>query len=88
MRFADHAVQHAEVKLALLGFDLGPGNARQDGIELGLDEPGPERLHVFEARGAVVAQFSRQGQEGLAVHDQLGGGAVLLEVREVRIGGG
>ena len=38
---ADHAVQHAEVEIALRGFDLGPGNARQDGVESGFDDFGP-----------------------------------------------
>ena len=70
------------------GFDLVPGNARQDGVEFGLDELGPYRLHVLEAGGAVVAQFSRQRQERLAVHDQLGGRPLLPQVRDVRSGGG
>ena len=73
-----------EVELPFLGFDLVPGNARQDGVEFGLDELGPYRLHVLEAGGAVVAQFSRQRQERLAVDDQLGGRALLPQVRDFR----
>ena len=80
-RAPDHAVQHAEVELPFLGFDLGPGNGRQDGVEFCLDELGPDRLHVLEAGGAVVAQFSRQGQEWLAVDNQLGGRPLLPQVR-------
>ena len=73
-RIPDDAIRHSEVELAFLGFDLGPGNARQDGVEFGVDKPGPERRHVLAAGGAVVAQFSGQRQERLAVDDQLGGG--------------
>ena len=44
-RALDHAVQHAEVELAFLWFDLVPGNARQDGVEICLrDEPRPYRV--------------------------------------------
>ena len=82
-RIPDDAVQHAEVELPFLRFDLVPGNARQDGVEFGLDEPGPYRLHVLEAGGAAVVQFPGQSQERLAIDDQLGGRALLLQVRDV-----
>ena len=83
-RFPDHAVQHAEVELPFLGFDLGPGNRRQNAVEPCVDELGPDPLHVFETGGGVVAQFSRQREERLAVHDQLNGGPLLSQVGDFR----
>ena len=77
-RIADDAVRHTEVELPFLGFDLRPGNAGQDGVEFGLGEHGPFRLHVLDAGRAVVTQFSAQHQEWLAIDNQLGGRPVLL----------
>ncbi len=81
----DHAVKHVEVELSFLGLDLGPGNGGQHAVELRGNELGPYVLHVLEAGGGVVAQFARQGQKGLAVNDQLRGGPLLLQVRDVRL---
>ena len=80
----DRAVHCAEVELGFPRFDLVPGNARQDGVELGLGELGPNRLHVLQTGGAAVVQFPGQHQKGLAVYDQLGGRPLLLQVRDIR----
>ena len=53
-RSLDHTVQHFEVELPFLRFDLVPGNAHQGGFEIGLDEPGPYRPDVLEAGSGVV----------------------------------
>jgi len=54
--------------LPSLRFDLVPGNAGQDGVEFGLgDELGPDALHVVEAGGRAVAQFSGP-TSGMAGH--------------------
>ena len=57
-------------------------------LSLACDELRPYRLHVLEAGGAAVAQFSRQRQERLAVDDQLGGRALLPQVRDIGSSGG
>ena len=73
-----------EIELPFLGFDLGPGDGGQNAVEFRVNELGPDRFQLFEAGGGVVAQFSRQGQERFAVHDQLGGGPLLPQMRNFR----
>jgi len=43
----------------------------------------PDGLHVLEARGTRVVQFSAENEERLAVDDELGGGPLLPEVRNL-----
>ena len=83
-RFPDHAVEDVEVELSFHRFDLGPGNGGQNAVEFRVNELGPDRFQVFEAGGGVVAQFSRERQERLAVHDQLGGASLLPQMRNFR----
>ena len=40
-RTLDHSIQDSEVELPFLMFDLVPGNARQDGVDFGLNDPRP-----------------------------------------------
>ena len=75
--FLYDAVHQGEVVLALLGLEQAPVDDREHGVEIHLDQRGPNLPHVVEAGGSVFLEFSRQGHERLAVDDQLGGGPLF-----------
>ena len=80
-RVANQPVDQAEVELALGGFEQGPGDRRQHGVEMHRGQPRPDRLHVVEARRRVVEDLAAQRQERLAVDDQLGRRAAFFQMR-------
>ena len=82
----DDPVHDGEVEFALLRLDLSPGNTCQDSVQFRFLKLGPQGLHVLQAGGAVVAQFSRQRQKGFAVNNQLCRRALFSQMRDIRFG--
>ena len=78
---ADQIVHAGKIKLALLGRQLLPVDRGQQGVETGLAEFRPELFHIQRARGAGAGEFTGQGQEWLAVDDELRGFSALLQMR-------
>ena len=74
-------VHGGEIEAAFLRLDQFPGNDRQDGIEISLRQAGPDRLHVFAARGTGIVQFTAEDQERFAIHDQLARSVAGFQVR-------
>jgi hypothetical protein len=83
-RAANNPVQHGEIELPFLGFDLRPGNRRKHSVQLGLNEFRPYRLHVIETAGTIVVQFPGQDEKRLAVDNELRGRSLLAQVGNFR----
>ena len=79
-RLCDHAIERGVVELALFRLELRPGDGDQRGVQVAGDNLGPDRLQLLKAGGRVVGKLARGNQERLAVHDQLCGVALLLQV--------
>ena len=85
-RFLDEAVHQREIEVAFLGLQLGPRYRRQHAVQVAGYQPGPERLHVLQAAGGVVAQFPGEREERFPVHHQLCRGTLFLQMRNARGG--
>jgi len=72
----DHAIQHAEIELAFLGLDLVPGNACQDGVDFGLNQPG-HAISCSRGWWRCCWPVLRIKPEWFAIDDQLGGRPLL-----------
>ena len=81
--FLDETIRQREFILALRGLHLRPVNGGQHAVEIARHQFGPDRLHVLQAGSGVVSQFSGERQERLAIHDQLRGGALFPQVRDL-----
>ena len=82
----DEAIHQRKIEVAFFGLDLGPRHCRQHAVQIARYQLGPDRLHVFQTAGGVVAQFSGESQERFAVDDQLRRGSLFLQMRDARGG--
>ena len=65
---------------------MRPRHGGQHAVEIAGHQALPDGLHVLQAGGGVVAQFSGKREERLAIHDQLRRRSLFLEVGNVRSG--
>jgi hypothetical protein len=79
-RLGDHAIEFGVVELAFYRLGLRPGDGYQHGVQVAGDKLWPDRLQALKTAGRVVGKLPRGNQERLAVHDQLRGVALLLQV--------
>ena len=77
----EKAVDEGEVVVAFGGLDELPGEGRDDGVERHRRRAWARWLHVVEAGGAGVVKFAAEHKEGLAVDDELCGGAAFFKMR-------
>ena len=85
---AEGAIQRGEIELALLGLGPAPAHADQGCVDVRFGQFGPSGARVFGRRRGIVQQLTRQGQVRLAVNDEVGYGAFLLQMGNGRAAGG
>ena len=82
----NEAIDQRELEVAFLGLHLRPRYRRQHAVQIAGHQAGPDGLHVFQAAGGVVAQFSSECEERFPVDDQLRRGSLPFEMRDPRGG--
>jgi hypothetical protein len=80
-RLGKQAVDEGEVECALGGLDQLPAEGGDDGVEAHGGQLGPDGLHIVQAGRGGVMEFAAENEEGLAVDDELRGGAALFKMR-------
>jgi hypothetical protein len=78
----EEAVDEGEIIFALLGFGDFPRDRGEDGVEVEVNQPGPNGLEIVQTGGAGIVEFAGEDEVGLAVDNELGDLAVFFQMRE------
>ena len=81
-RRSNDAIDKGEIEHSFLRLQKLPIHRHNKGIQVHLDDLGPDRVHVFQVACARISGLTREHEKRFSIHNQLCHRAVLRQMRD------